>query len=45
MMYEKSPKFLIIILIYKIYTLFGEKIEIEWNQDLNSGGLGMELES
>jgi len=25
--------------------LFGEKIEIEWNRDLNLEGLGMELES
>ena len=26
-------------------ALFGEKTEMEWNQDLNPGGLGMELES
>jgi len=25
--------------------LFGEKIGMEWNQDLNPGWLGMELES
>ena len=25
--------------------LFGEKTGMEWNQDLNPGGLGMELES
>jgi len=26
-------------------VLFGEKIGMEWNQDLNPGGLGMELKS
>jgi len=26
-------------------ALFGEKTRVEWNQDLNPGGLGMELES
>ena len=26
-------------------VMFGEKIEMEWNQDLNPGGLGMKLES
>jgi len=25
--------------------LFGERSGMEWNQDLNPGGLGMELES
>jgi len=25
--------------------LFGEKTRMEWNEDLNPGGLGMELES
>jgi len=25
--------------------LFGEKNRMEWNEDLNPGGLGMELES
>jgi len=26
-------------------ALLGEKTEMEWNQDLNPGGFGMELES
>ena len=28
-----------------IKALFGEKTEMEWNQDLNPGGLDMELQS
>jgi len=28
-----------------IKALFGEKIKMKWNQDLNPEGLGMKLES
>jgi len=42
---DKFRSYLIIIIIISNKGLFGEKIEMKWNQDSNRGGLGMKLES
>jgi len=52
-LYIIPPNLIIFVPLYYLYReklkefkgLFGEKIGMEWNQDLNPGGLGMELES